>query len=274
MLYNGKANFKKTYRFVSQHSNDKKYFVKKLICYLIFIVLLVWSGKSINFNFIKLKEGVHGIADILSRMFPPAFYLIPNLIQPTIETIQISICGTILAIIIAIPLGLLAARNISPNPAIYHFSRLLLNAIRAIPDVIFALIFVAAVGLGPFPGTLAVGFSSSGMLGKFLADSIEGVDQGALDALKATGAKPTQVLVYSIIPQIIPEFVSIALFRWEMNFRASTILGIVGAGGIGFELMASMRLFNSRDMTMILIVILIVVSIVHFSSKTIIKKRI
>ena len=243
MLYNKGTNFEKKYKLVTKHSNEKRYFMKKVIYYLIFIILLVWSGKSVNFNFAKLKEGAHGILDILSRMFPPAFYLMPNLIQPTIETIQISICGTVLAILLAILLGLLAARNISPNPVVYHLSRLLLNAIRAIPDVVFALIFVAAVGLGPFPGTLAIGFSSSGMLGKFLADSIEGVDRGALDALKATGAKPTQVFVYSIIPQIMPEFVSIALFRWEMNFRASTILGIVGAGGIGFELMASMRLF-------------------------------
>lgn len=272
MIYSRKSDFKEAYKFVSQHINDRKYLVKKFIYYLIFVIILIWSGKNVNFNFIKLKEGVHGILDILNRMFPPAFYLIPNLIKPTIETIQISICGTILAILIAVPLGLFAARNISPNPVIYYFSRLLLNAIRAIPEMVFALIFVAAVGLGPFPGTLAIGFSSSGMLGRFLADSIEGIDQGVLNALKATGAKPVQVLVYSIIPQIMPEFVSTALFRWEMNFRASTILGMVGAGGIGFELMASMRLFKYKEMIMILIVVLIVVSIVDFISSTIRKK--
>lgn len=266
------TSFKKKYKFINNYNNNKRYLLEKFVYFLIFITLVVWSGKSINFNFLKLRKGFYGILDILSRMFPPAFYLLPNLIRPTIETVQMSICGTILAVIISIPLGLLAARNISPNMAIYQASRLLLNTIRAIPEMIFALIFVAAVGLGPFPGTLAIGFSSSGMLGKFIADSIEGVDQGPLDALRATGAEPAQVFIYSVIPQIMPEFISVALFRWEMNFRASTILGIVGAGGIGFELTASMRLFKYKETTMVLAVILVVVSIVDFISNTIRKK--
>ena len=135
--------------------------------------------------------------------------------------------------------------------------------------MIFALIFVAAVGLGPFPGTLAIGFSSCGMLGKFIAESIENIDGGVLEAMDATGANRVQSFIYGIIPQVMPEFISLALFRWEMNFRASTVLGLVGAGGIGFELQAAMRLFNYRDMTMILVVILVVVSIVDKISSVI-----
>ena len=139
--------------------------------------------------------------------------------------------------------------------------------------MVFALIFVAAVGLGPFPGVLGIGVSSTGMLGKFFADAIENVDNGPLDALKATGAKKIQVITYAVIPQILPEFVSVALFRWEMNFRASTIVGIVGAGGIGFELMTSMRLFNYQKMTLILIIILVIVTAVDTIS-SFIRKRI
>jgi phosphonate transport system permease protein len=206
-------------------------------------------------------------------MVPPDFSILERLVKPTIETIQISIWGTILAILLSIPFGVLAARNLSPHPVVCQISRIILNAIRAIPDMLFALIFVAAVGLGPLPGVLGIGVSSSGMLGKFLADFIENIDKGPLDALKATGAKKMQIISYAVVPQIIPEFVTLALFRWEMNFRASTVIGIVGAGGLGFELMTSMRLFQYKETATILIVILIVVTIVDFISTTI-RKRI
>lgn len=245
----------------------------KLFCWIsIFLMIIAWSIKGTSFNLYRIRLGIEGIFDIISRMLPPNIMIIPRLIKPTIETVQMSIVGTLLAIIISIPLGIFAARNISPSPILYHLSRFILNALRSVPDVIFAVIFVSAVGLGPFPGTLAIGVSSSGMLGKFLGDSIENIDSGSLEALQSTGANKIQTIVYAVIPQILPEFISLSLFRWEMNFRASTILGIVGAGGIGFELMTSMRLFRYKEMTMTLIVILLVVAIVDFISSSIRKK--
>lgn len=239
---------------------------------VVFLMILAWSVKGTQFNLYGITRGIEGIYDIAGRMLPPNIKILSRLIKPTIETVQMSIVGTLLAIMLSIPLGILGARNITPNLFLYRVSRFILNALRAVPEVIFAVIFVSAVGLGPFPGTLAIGVSSSGMLGKFLGDSIENIDPGSLEALKSTGANRIQTIVYAVIPQISPEFVSLGLFRWEMNFRSSTILGIVGAGGIGFELMTSMRLFRYQEMTMTLIVILLVVALVDFIASTIRKK--
>ena len=228
----------------------------------VFIVAIyIWSAAGTHLSISELVQGLPGMADILGRMLPPNFEILPRIINPTIETIQISIWGTTLAIFFTIPFGLIAAR-ISPHPLLYHMARFVLNATRSISELIFALIFVAAVGLGPFPGVLALAFHSVGMLGKFLADSIENIDPGPLEALLATGANKWQVIAYAVLPQVLPEFVTLCLYRWELNFRSATILGIVGAGGIGFELITSMRLFKYPDMTAILIVILAMVIVV------------
>lgn len=231
-----------------------------------------WSAVGTRLNLANLFGGLHGIGDIFSRMLPPNFSALPRMLAPALETVQISIWGTTLGILIAIPLGLCAAANIAPHKSIYYLARLVLNFLRAVPEMVMALIFVAAVGLGPFPGVLAVAFHSVGMLGKFLAESIENVDTDPIDALTATGAGKTQVFVYSVVPQIMPSFVALCLFRWEMNFRSSTVLGIVGAGGLGFELISSMRLFRYQDMTMIILLILTVVTLVDGVS-SLIRKR-
>jgi phosphonate transport system permease protein len=233
------------------------------------IAVYAWSAYGTNLNAAELVRGIPQLGDILGRMVPPNFNILPKLVKPTIETIQISIWGTTLAVIFTIPFGLAAAKNISPHPVIYRVSRFILNATRSISEIIFALVFVAAVGLGPFPGVLALAFHSVGMLGKFLADSIENIDAGPVEALVATGASKWQVIMYAIVPQIMPEFVTLCLYRWELNFRSATILGIVGAGGIGFELITSMRLFQYQDMTTILIVILAMVTIVDQLSSVI-----
>ena len=237
------------------------------------LALYWWSAVGTKMNLANLFGGIHGIGDILGRMLPPDFSALPRLVGPAIETVQISIWGTTLGILIAIPVGLLAASNIAPHKSVYYLARLVLNFLRAVPEMVMALIFVAAVGLGPFPGVLAVAFHSVGMLGKFLAESIENVETEPIDALTATGAGKTQVFVFSVVPQILPSFVALCLFRWEMNFRSSTVLGIVGAGGLGFELISSMRLFRYPEMTLIILLILAVVTVVDGVS-SLIRKRI
>ncbi|HPA15906.1 MAG TPA: phosphonate ABC transporter, permease protein PhnE [Desulfobacterales bacterium] len=246
---------------------------QKAMVAVVLVWIFVWSAQGTNLNLRELSTGFSGIVDILSRAFPPDFSILPRLAGPIIETIQISIWGTTLGVMFAIPLGLLSARNISPYRLTYYASRLILNTARAIPEMIFAIVFVAAVGLGPFPGVLALAFHSAGMMGKFLADSIEHTDPGPIEALMATGARKSQIIVHAVVPQIMPEFVSLSLFRWEMNFRSSTILGIVGAGGIGFELITSMRLFFYQQLTVILIAILVIVTMVD-GIATFIRKRI
>ncbi|WP_094604140.1 Phosphate-import permease protein PhnE [Sporomusa silvacetica DSM 10669] len=240
--------------------------LKQLTLIVACLGIYIWSANGTNLSVAELAKGLPNIIDILGRMLPPNISILPRLIQPTIETIQISIWGTTLAIFATLPFGLLAARNTSPNVFLYNSSRFILNATRSISEIIFALIFVAAVGLGPFPGVLALAFHSVGMLGKFLADSIENIDHGPVEALQATGASKWQVITYAILPQVLPDFVTLCLYRWELNFRSATILGIVGAGGIGFELITSMRLFMYEDMTTILIVVLVMVTFVDYVS--------
>ncbi len=248
---------------------DGRTALRQLTIAVLLVALYAWSAEGTHLSVGEFVRGIPGLADIVARMMPPNFAILPKLAGPTVETLQISIWGTTLAIIFTIPFGLAAARNISPHPAVYGAARFVLNAARSISEIIFALVFVAAVGLGPFPGVLALAFHSVGMLGKFLAESIENIDAGPVEALVATGASKWQVIMYAIVPQILPEFVTLCLYRWELNFRSATILGIVGAGGIGFELVTSMRLFQYQDMTTILIVILVLVSIVDYISSAI-----
>ena len=248
---------------------DWRILTRNIVVAVFLVALYAWSAIGTNLSIQEFAAGLPQLADIVSRMLPPNPGILPRLLKPTIETLQISIWGTTLAILLTIPFGLAAAKNISPHPAVYNVSRFILNATRSISEIVFALIFVAAVGLGPFPGVLALAIHSVGMLGKFLAESIENIDAGPMEALRATGANQWQIIVYAVAPQIMPEFVTLCLYRWELNFRSATILGIVGAGGIGFELVTSMRLFQYPDMTMILVVILAMVSGVDYVSSRI-----
>ncbi|RYF70812.1 MAG: phosphonate ABC transporter, permease protein PhnE, partial [Comamonadaceae bacterium] len=158
--------------------------------------------------------------------------------------------------------------NISPNLAVFHFMRQVLNIARGINEIILALIFVAAVGLGPFPGVLALGLHGAGMLGKFFAESIEDIDQGPIEALRSTGAGPIQIIIFGVLPQVVTSWIAVVLYRFETNLRQATVLGMVGAGGIGFELVGSMKLFQYQDTaTCILVIVAMVMAADYISSK-------
>ncbi len=152
------------------------------------------------------------------------------------ETIQMAIIGTLGAVIMALPMSLLAARNTSPHPLIYNLTRLLLNFLRSIPELVWALLFVAAVGLGPFTGVLALAFGSVGSISRVFSEAIEQIDPAQVNAVRATGASGIQTFVYSVIPQAVPLFISYTIIYFESNVRHATILGLVGAGGLGFLL--------------------------------------
>lgn len=157
-------------------------------------------------------------------------------ISAVFETIQMAIIGTIGAVLMALPLSLLAARNTSPHPAIYQSVRMVLNFMRSIPELVFALLFVAAIGLGPFTGVLALAFGSVGSLTRVFSEAIEQIDPAQVNAVKATGASGIQNFVYAVIPQALPLFISYTIIFFESNVRHATILGYVGAGGVGFLL--------------------------------------
>ena len=210
----------------------------------------------------RLAEGLPSIASLIGEMFPPDFRAARGWVGPILDTLAMSVAGTALAVALSLPLGLFAARNTTPHLAVYAVARGLLNLLRTVPELIMGILFVAAVGFGALPGVLALGLHSAGMVGKFFAEGIEHADPGPVEAARAVGASPLQVIVHGIFPQILPKMADLVVYRWEHNFRASTVMGAVGAGGIGFQLIASLRLMQYQEVSAILLVILAAVTLV------------
>jgi len=230
--------------------------------------ILFWSAQGAQLSWSELADGLPQIGDFLRRSFPPNWKILGKLVGAAVETIQIAIWGTLLGVIAAIPVSFLAARNINHHPVLYESVRQLLNITRSINELILALIFVSAVGLGPFPGVLALALHGIGMVGKFFAESIEEIDDGPLEALRATGARPLQVIVFGVLPQVITAWIATVLYRFEVNLRQATVLGMVGAGGLGFELINSLKLFKYQETaTCIVVVTCMVVAADTISSR-------
>lgn len=230
-------------------------------------MLLFWSARYLGLSFTELINGLPWIGDLVSRMFPPHWAFLKPLTKPVLETIQIAVWGTLLAAVLALPLCFAGARNLVPG-WLFHTTRQLFNGARGINEIIFALIFVAAVGLGPFAGVLALTVHGAGMLGKFFAEAVEEADRGPIEALRATGASATQVIVFGVLPQVLPSWIAATLYRLEVNLRAATVLGMVGAGGIGFELYSSLKLFQYQDTaTCVLVILAMVMSADYLSSR-------
>jgi len=231
-------------------------------------LLLIWTAHNLGLSATELVKGAPWIGDFVARMFPPNWAFLQRLAKPVAETLQIALWGTLLGGVLALPLCFFGARNFSPNRVVFHVARQVFNASRGINEIIFALIFVAAVGLGPFAGVLALSVHGAGMLGKFFAEAIEEIDGGPVEALRATGASGAQTVAFAVLPQVLPSWIAATLYRFEVNLRASTILGMVGAGGIGYELYGSMRLFQYQDTaTCILVILLLVMSADYVSSR-------
>lgn len=223
-------------------------------------VVLLSAGVTGLLDFQRLGEGLPAIGVLIGEMFPPDFSSARDWVKPIFDTLGMSIAGTALAVSLSFPLAFLAARNTTPHPVVYHCARVVLNFLRSIPELIMGIIFVAAVGFGALPGVLALGLHSAGMVAKFFAEAIEHVDPEPVEAAAAAGATHFQIIQHAILPQVMPQFADVAVYRWEYNFRASTVMGMVGAGGIGFELMASLRIMNYSEVSAILIAILVMVT--------------
>jgi phosphonate transport system permease protein len=191
---------------------------------------------------------------------------VPLTLIALIETVQMAIIGTLIGIVLSLPFGLLAARNTSPSRGVYQTTRFVLNMNRAIPNIIFALIFVSAVGLGPFAGVLALGIGSIGFMGKLYSEAIEAIDPQQVLAVRATGAGPLQAFLYAVVPQAMPLIASYSLYLFETNVRSATILGLVGAGGVGFLMSKYMALFQYRKLTGALILVIAMVTLLDRGS--------
>lgn len=203
---------------------------------------------------------------ILYRLFivpliNPSYW--PSFIEKSwlmIETIAIAYVGGIAASILALPIALLAAKN--SGGKVHYFGKMILNAIRSIPELLFGVFFVAAVGPGSFAGVLAISVNSIGMIGKLYAESIESIDRSPVEAIRASGGNGLQAFWYGVLPQLLPQFLSISLFRFEIDVRASTILGLVGAGGIGVPLILAQQQRHWEEVGIILISVIVFVVVI------------
>ena len=238
---------------------------------LLAVLVLIWSSNGAEFNFLKLGEGAVNIGEFIGRLFPPDFSEFPLIVDLLVETLQMAIVGTVLGAALALVIAFGAASNIAPG-WLYYPCRWTMNVIRSLPDLVIALMFVSAVGLGPFAGILAMTVGSIGSIGKIFAEAMESVDRGPITALEAVGASRRQIIQYAILPQALPMLTSYTLLLFEGNVRGATILGLVGAGGIGLELTTAMNRYEYGHLSAMVICIIVLVTIIDQLSAIIRKK--
>jgi phosphonate transport system permease protein len=203
---------------------------------------------------------------ILSELLDPNWAFIPNTVRPMLETIQMAILGSAIGCTLALPVSFLASRVTSPNRAVFALDRGVLSVVRAIPDILYALLLVAAVGVGPLPGVLALTLFNIGVVAKLLSETVDGIDQGPIEAARAGGANRTQTVRWAVMPQVLPNYVAYSLYTFELNIRASTVIGIVGAGGIGNTLFGQYRFFNWSNVSVIVIELFALVFLIEVLS--------
>jgi phosphonate transport system permease protein len=236
---------------------------KRNIAIAALVALFAWSALTLGIDFTQILELPGGVATIFYEMFlesgPDLSYL-PRALEAMVESLQIAWVGTIIGAVISLPLGFFGARNVSSG-LVSSIIRQVLNAIRAFPEIVLAIaIFIPIAGLGPVAGALAIGIHSAGTLGKLTAEAIEGIDPGPVEAARAVGAGPLQTQRWGVLPQVLPELVAFWLYRFEINIRAAAVLGVVGAGGIGFLLQQTIA-FGRFPLAGTAILVIVVVTI-------------
>ncbi len=225
------------------------------------LAALALTAPIVEVDFVRLFGSIGRMIAFAGQMFVmPDWSYVPELLAKMLETIEMTVLGTAIAIVVSLPLGVLAARNATPHRWVYRLTRDLLSLMRALPELVWALVFVSAVGLGPLPGVMALAFVTVGFMGKFFAESIEVVDPKAVEGVRAHGAGWLQVRVFAMLPQALPDFVGTVMYILDHNLRAAAILGLVGAGGIGYDLVMSMRLFQYDRLLLIALSIYLVVT--------------
>lgn len=228
--------------------------------YVFIVAAIVASARTVEVIPEFLYDAPEQMQDLFRRMWPIAFYHYPRGVHDAlVDTLHIASLGTILAVVMAVPIGLLAANNVTPSRAINYFAKLLLVSSRSVNSLVWALLFVTVFGPGALAGTLAIAFRSIGFVGKLLGEALEEANPGTIEALKAAGAPWPALLAKGYWPQVEPAFWSVVLFRWDINVRESAVLGLVGAGGIGMALDTALNLFQWDRVAMVLFSIFCVV---------------
>ena len=235
------------------------------------VVLLISFDKVDMANLPKLVTNQESIRTYGRELLRPDFTNWRHLVGLMWLTVQIALWGTFIAVFIAVPLGLAAARNIAPAWIVWPVRRVM-DLLRSIPDLVIATLFIVAVGLGPLAGVLALALNTGGVLAKLFSEAVESIDKGPVEGVRATGAAPLLEIVWGVIPQVAPLWTSFALYRFESNSRAATVLGLIGAGGIGQLLFEDIQGFNYNEVSAIAIVIVVAVTLIDTLSQ-IMRKR-
>lgn len=233
--------------------------LKNLVIILVVCFVYSWAWQGLQIDAVIFENAVEYIKIFASDFYPPNWSVLDLAIEALIETVQMSIWGTTIGAIFSLPIAIASAHNLSPLWLRWSAS-FLQNVIRSVPSVVLALIFVAVVGLGEIAGTLAVSVYTIGYLAKFYQEAIESVESSSLEALQVTGASWLQIAQYGILPQVLPLCLGYTLYMFEYNIRISSIFGVVGAGGIGFQLVTYINGFERTKATTIMLVLLIVVT--------------
>lgn len=239
----------------------------------ILIILLIWgSAVKTDATLPQLITGIPEMGKLLVEMFPPNWSYFDVIWKPMLQTIQMAVVGSTVGALIAIPVSLMAARNVTKSRFLYYPARFILNLVRTIPDLLFAYIFVAIFGLGTFAGVLALSFFSFGMISKLIYESVEAIDPGPLEAMTAVGANKLQWIFFGVVPQVVAQFMSFFLYTFEVNVRAAAVLGLVGAGGIGLFLDRTLNQLRYDRASLIIILTLAAVLVIDYASTKIREK--
>lgn len=235
--------------------------------WVLIAAFVVWSFASVDLSLERMQRGLPAMGGIIARMFPPDTERLPQILYSLLVTFQMALVGAVLGLVFAFPLAILAADGISPHPLLRVASRGLIAFFRTVPDLVWALLFVIAVGLGPAAGVLAIMVDKIGFAGRFFAEAMEETDKGPREALAALGATRTGVIFSAIVPEAMPSFIATSLFALEKAVRGSVILGLVGAGGIGVELKVAFDLFDyDGACTIIIAIFLLVIAVEQVSN--------
>jgi phosphonate transport system permease protein len=237
------------------------------------VFLAAWSVSKLDIPWFYFLDAHVQAADLVERMIPPDWSFVDEVIGPLIETIHIATLGTAATLVIALPIAFLSASNITPNRVTWFIGRLILVTSRSVNTIVWGLLFVAIFGPGPMAGVWSVTARSIGFVGKLIAEAIEEIDEGTVEAIEATGASRLQTLIIGVLPQVLPVIIGTVIYRWDINIRESTVLGFVGAGGIGILLYSSINQFAWSEVAVMLIAIFGVVLVSEFISATV-RKRI
>lgn len=243
-----------------------------LLAVVAYFFISGWNNANITFE--RLFGGIKNTWSFIERAFPPSFERTQPAVNAMIETFEMALIGTIVGVIISLPIAILSSKNTTPFAPIRWVMKSIVSAARTIPDLVWALIFVIAIGLGPLAGIITIIVDTIGFCAKFFSERIEEMDKGSKEALESTGSSYLGVITGSILPQGLPSFTSTSLYALEKAIRGATILGLVGAGGIGMELNASMSLRKYDEALMMILMILIFVIVVENISSRIRQKLI